>query len=240
MRLHKPLLCITLLLPSLLHAQLPDLQGFWTSTQAPKEHPVGASLLALAPADAVFVDDAGAVEFPRGEYGGLIPKPEVLARAEEWTPAEEMLVENICKMPSIIYAMQGPFPMEIHQTGDVIVLQMEYFDMMRVVYLDGRGRPPAEKPHSKLGYSTGRWENGDLVVETTHIASATITNNGLDHSDDVFFMERFRRDGDVLWSTQYFRDPTNLENAGVRLMAWRLVEDDFVYPYDCDPFVYQQ
>ncbi|MDT8399136.1 MAG: hypothetical protein RQ899_11025 [Pseudomonadales bacterium] len=226
---------------SLRAAELPDFSGFWNFTnQSSAENPVAQRLLAALPANTAILADAGATEFPRGEFGGLLPKAAVLARAQAWTPAEELKVENICKMPSIVYAMQGPFPMEIHQGRDIIVIKLEYFDMLRVIFMDGRGHPAADAPHSKLGHSIGHWEDGDLVVETSHLASATITNNGLDHSADLIFSERFHLDGETLWATQFFTDPTNLDNAGARLMAWRRFPGEFIYPYECDPFVYQE
>jgi len=78
-----------------------------------------------------------------------------------------MSLTNACKPPSIVYAMQGPFPLEIYQGTELIIIKLEYFDMMRVVFMDGR-RPDATTPDSKSGYSVGRWEGDTLVVETTN------------------------------------------------------------------------
>jgi hypothetical protein len=133
--------------------------------------------------------------------------------------------------------MQGPFPMEIHQTDALIVMRLEYYDLVRIIFLDGRPHPSADAPHTKVGHSVGRWEGSTLVVETTHVSESTITNNGLSHSDKVRFMERFwlSPDGKTLLSLQEFEDPDVLENRGARFVAWDRAPGQYIYPYECDP-----
>ena len=63
-------------------------------------------------------------------------------------------------------------------------MKLEYYDMVRMIFLDGR-KPEADYPHSMTGFSSGHWEGATLVVKTTHLEAATITNNGLDHSQDM-------------------------------------------------------
>lgn len=197
-------------------------------------------MLAALPPDTVLVEDTGIAEFPRGEYGGLRLTPAAQARAENWQPEDEMALDRVCLPPSIVYALQGPFPFEIHQTPTLIVIRYEYFDQVRLVFMgegaDGREVPDGY-PHSKMGYSTGYWEGSDLVIETTHIAASTITNNGLDHSADVRMVERYRIDPDNgrLVATQWFSDPAMLENNGARWIEWERREGEHVYPYECDP-----
>lgn len=212
----------------------PDLSGFWAPVMRAVQ-PEAALLDRLAP-NTVLIDDAGAPELPAGDFGGLRVKPAALASALAWKPEDDMTLDKACAPPSIIYAMQGPFPMEIHQGTELTVIELEYFDMVRIVFTDGRDRPSAEAPHSKVGYSIGRWEGSMLVVETTHLSAATITNNGLDHSEQVRLTERFMlgADGRTLMATQEFEDPDVLENRGARVMAWTRTAGH-VLPYECDP-----
>lgn len=114
--------------------------------------------------------------------------------------------------------------------------------MIRVVFMDGRDHPPADAPHSKAGHSIGHWDGDTLVVDTTHLSAATITNNGLSHGDNAHVVERFALsdDGQTLWATQVFDDPDTLKNKGARIMAWRYVPQEHVFPYECDPFTYQE
>ena len=211
----------------------PDFSGFWNlDARIPRD----ADLMSKVAPDTAFLDDTGPVEFPAGEFGGLKLKPAAVEAAKKWNPYDQLTVENACKPPSIIYAMQGPFPIEIFQSDQFIVMKLEYYDMVRMIFLDGR-TAEADYPDSKVGFSAGHWEGSTLVVETTHLEPATITNNGLDHSSQVRVIERFKlgSDGQTLLSTQEFADPQVLDNRGVRFIAWRKQAGQHVFPYECDP-----
>ncbi len=216
-------------------ASAPDISGFWAPSFEPG--PRDQSLLDKLPPDTVLVEDTGVEEFPRGEFGGLKLKPDALRHAEQWQPENDMSLQRVCLVPSIVYSIQGPFPFEIIQTAEVTIFKYEYFDQIRLIYTDGRAHPPADAPHTKMGFSTGRWEGDELVVETSHIAASTITNNGLDHSDDVRMVERYRLQGDgkTLAATQWFSDPSVLDNNGARYIAWSSRPGEYVNPYECDP-----
>jgi len=217
---------------------VPDLEGFWGPVFDLGEP--AADMVQELPENTVLIEDTGIVEFARGEYGGLELTQQAQDRAEQWDPADEFAIDRVCLPPSIVYAIQGPFPFEIHQTPELIVFKYEYFDQVRLIHMGEQGQDrehPADAPHSKMGYSTGYWDGADLVVETSHIAASTITNNGLDHSDDLRMVERYRIDADNgrLVATQWFSDPTMIANNGARWIEWELREGEYVYPYECDP-----
>lgn len=234
------------LLPALLALALPasaiaqehpDLSGFWMlSMPLPAND---SALIAKLPPDTAVIDDTGVAEFPVNVYGGLKLKPDALAAASKWKPADEMTLSRVCAAPSIIYSMQGPFPFELHQSPQMIVIKYEYFDQVRIIFMDGRAHPPADAPHSKMGHSVGRWDGKELVIDTTHIAPSTITNNGLDHSDQIHMVERYKLsdDGKTLLATQWFEDKSVLENNGARFIAWTRQPGQYIYGYDCDPSV---
>ena len=127
--------------------------------------------------------------------------------------------------------------MEVYQGRDLIVLKMEYFDMYRVIFLDGRSHPPAEAPHSKSGHSIGHWDGDTLVVDTTLISAGTFMNNGFDSSEAMHLTERFRLspDGSTLWLTQLYDDPDTFDGLAARYMAFTRKPGEYVYPYECDP-----
>jgi hypothetical protein len=214
-------------------ASHPDFSGFWNLDMKTARDP---ALMALVPANTAFMDDTGPVEFPAGNYGGLIPTAAAAAAAKRWNPRDQLKPQNACRSPSIVYALQGPFPIEIFQSDVFIVMKLEYYDMVRMIFLDGR-KPEADYPHSMTGFSSGHWEGSTLVVQTTHLEAATITNNGLDHSQNMQVTERFRlsSDGKVLMATQEYEDPAVIQNRGVRFIAWRKQPGQHVYPYECDP-----
>jgi hypothetical protein len=153
-----------------------------------------------------------------------------------------MTLQRVCAAPSIIYTEQGPFPFEIFQTPQLIVFKYEYFDQVRLIFMDGRSHLPDDAPHSKVGDSIGHWEGDELVIDTTHFEEATITNNGLNHSDNVHLVERYRlgADGKTLIATQWFEDPEVLDNNGARLIQWKKFPGQHVYPYDCDPSISEE
>jgi len=215
-----------------------DLSGFWNlAFDAAASGTVAPGLVAKLPPDTVVIEDSGAPEYPKGEYGGLRLTAEAQARADAWEPADEMALSRVCLPPSIVYAVQGPFPFEVYQTPELIVFKYEYYDQFRLIFMDGRAHPPADAPHSKMGHSVGRWEGGELVIDTTHIAASTITNNGLDHSDRVRMVERYKLspDGRRLVAVQWFEDPVMLENNGARIIEWAKHDGQYVFPYECDP-----
>jgi hypothetical protein len=212
-----------------------DLAGFWAPVFAKVEP--DPTMISRLPPDTVVIDDTGAAEFPRMEFGGLKLNPAALARAETWKAEDEMTLQRVCQPPSIVYSVQGPFPFEIDQTRDLIVFRYEYYDQVRLIFLDGRSHPPADAPHTKMGHSIGHWEGDELVVDTTHIAASTITNNGLDHSANIHMVERYKLtpDGKALQATQWFEDPEVLDNNGARFIRWDRRAGQYVLPYECDP-----
>lgn len=212
----------------------PDLSGFWSAPFRGFDMP--EDIKTRLPEGTVVLEDTGAAEFPRGEYGGLILTQKALDVARDWQPDKEMSLSRVCLPQSIMYTVQGPFPFEISQAPGLLVFRYEYFDQFRLIYTDGRSHPPEGAPHSKMGHSIGHWDGRELVIDTTHLAASTITNNGLDHSDRAHMVERYRLsdDGTALEAMQWFEDPEMLENAGARFIRWAR-GSDYIYPYECDP-----
>ena len=212
----------------------PDLAVYWSAPL--RGYPMPEDLKARLPAGTVVLDDTGAAEFPRGEYGGLELTQEALEVAKDWQPTDEMTIARVCLPQSIMYTVQGPFPFEIVQAPGLIVFRYEYYDQFRLIYTDGRPHPPEDAPHSKMGHSIGHWEGDELVIDTTHLIPSTITNNGLNHSAEAHMIERYRlsADGKALEASQWFEDPEMLENSGARFIRWDR-GNDYIYPYECDP-----
>lgn len=212
----------------------PDLSGFYNLSR--EDHAHDPELMALVPEGTVDMLDTGAAEFPRDEYGGLILTPAAQEVADAWDPLDDFTLSLACSPPSIAYSMQGPFPIEFIQGEDLTIIRLEYYDVVRIVYTDGRGHPPEDAPHSKAGDSIGWWEGDLFVVDTTHLAPSTLTNNGLYHSDQMHVIERFKLidDGQTLIASQEYEDPATFENRGVRYITWTR-QDDYIYPYECDP-----
>lgn len=217
-----------------LQAQSPiKLDGFWDVKR--ERGMSGTELLAKLPKDAVLIKDTGAAELGKGEFGGLQLSQRALEEARNYSFKSEFDREKTCIAPSVALYMQAPFPMEIHQADKLIVFKMEYFDMVRLVFLDGR-KIPADAPLSKNGYSVGHFEGDELVVETARIAASTFMNNGFSHSDNLTMTERFKlsKDGNTLWITQVYEDAETFKGKAARYMAFTKKAGEYVYPYECD------
>jgi len=213
----------------------PNMEGYWTVMFAPSAE--GEALKAKMPPQAVFIDDAGGGELGEGDFSGLVLSEAAKQEVREYDFALELSREFACTQPSVAFYMQAPFPIEWHQSDKFIAMKIEYFDMFRLVFLDGRPHPPADAPHSKSGHSIGHWEGDELVVDTTHLERATFMNNGFNHSENLHLIERFKlsSDGNTLFATQVSEDPEVFTGLAARYMAWRKVPGQYVYPYECDP-----
>jgi hypothetical protein len=230
------LAALLLLAPTAAFAE-PDFSGYWGPAFSAAELKPDPALTAKLPPGSVILADTGAAEFGRMDFGGLKLKPEALAHAQTWKAEDEMTLQKVCVPPSIVYSVQGPFPFEVEQLHDALIFRYEYYDQVRVIFMDGRPHPGPDWPHTKMGHSIGHWEGDELVVDTDHIAASTITNNGLDHSDRVHMVERYKLgpDGKSLMATQWFEDPAVLENTGARFIRWSRQAGQHVLPYECDP-----
>jgi len=216
-------------------AAQPDFEGFWTPRLERERS--GQALIDELQGGVALINDTGAGELAAGDFAGLKLTPAAVEEVRRYNFADELKRENTCNAPTAAFLMQAPFPMEIYQSDELVVFKMEYFDLVRVVHLDGRPHPPQTAPHSRAGHSIGHWEGGTLVVDTTHLTSGTFMNNGFNHSDSLSMTERFRMsaDGNVLWLVQTYDDPAVFEGTAARYMAWTRRPGEFVYPYDCDP-----
>jgi len=98
--------------------------------------------------------------------GGTIPyKPEALAQREEnrkgWPKTDP---EAKCYMPGIPRATYMPFPFAIVQGDGDILFVYEFASANRIVHMSNHQEPPVD---SWMGWSNGRWEGDDLVIEVT-------------------------------------------------------------------------
>jgi len=109
--------------------------------------PTEAELMASFPDDVVLLGDAGVTEFDPGDYGGLDIHASLREAARDYDPEAQTTVALTCKPPGLIYSMQGPFPMEIFEGRDMIIVKLEYFDLVRVIFMNETSHPD-DWPHS--------------------------------------------------------------------------------------------
>ena len=231
------LIILGLILPcALASAQIDKnskLGGNWFVTRGQDRLP---ELEAMMAPDVAFIRDTGSPRLNGGDFGDLEVTEAARAEAMAWDPLASQTVGEVCRPPSIIYGMPGPFPVEIFPATELIVMKLEYYDMVRIIFMDGRPHPEPDFPHTPTGHSVGHWEGDVLVVDTTHLHKATIYDNGLNHSENIHVIERFKvtDDGNYLHMTQEFDDPEVLHNHAGRYVVYAR-EPGHVHPYNCDP-----
>lgn len=232
---------LLLLITHGLHAQ-PDFSGYWMISFGPippqrQANPEEQAMIDALPPGTLLLADSGLREFPPGEFGGLQATPAAKAIADRFDPEIQRNADTTCIAPSIIYSMQGPFPLEIVQGSELLVIKMEYFDVVRIIHI-GLDSHPDNLPATTAGHSIARWEGDTLVVDTTRIKASTLLNNGMNHTEDMHLVERFRlsADGNSLFITQVYEDPAMFEGRAARLIPLNKGgADEHIWPYDCDP-----
>jgi hypothetical protein len=81
--------------------------------------------------------------------------------------------DAMCLPMGFLQFHQQPQPRRIYQLPNVILIEYEANYGLRHIYLDGRKLPPQGEPQPFwYGYSVGRWEGDDLVVETNNLRGA--------------------------------------------------------------------
>jgi hypothetical protein len=96
-------------------------------------------------------------------------------------------------MGNVQFHTQGA-PRKIVQTDGLMVILYEASMGVRQIFTDGRAAPDNDPQPWWYGYSTGRWDDDTLVVETTHIRDGEwLDIIGSPLTDAAKVTERFRR-----------------------------------------------
>ena len=159
----------------------PDLQGVW-------------QVLNTAAWD--IQDHAARLGMPAGQGivdGNEIPyQPAALAKKranfENRATADP---ETKGYLPGVPRIMFMPFPFQIFQTADQIVMVFEYDRGVRNIYTNGTPHPRGPL-NWWMGDSRGRWEVNTLVVDVVYFTDQTwFDRAGNFHSDALHLVERF-------------------------------------------------
>jgi hypothetical protein len=108
-----------------------------------------------------------------GQAPAWVRDPPLTAAARDGKAQYDEVVDDPvlgCVSPGMPRVMlrSGPYAIRFIERGSELILQNEWFEIDRVIHMDGR-EPPADHPYTPLGYSAGRWDAESLVVTTTHI-----------------------------------------------------------------------
>jgi hypothetical protein len=145
-----------------------------------------------------------------------------------------------CVAPGLPRIFGAPYNADIIDAGDhYLMLYLEH-NTPRRIYMDGR-TPPANTPRTPMGYSVGRWEDGALVVETTHLSAAWLDGSGLPmKGEGTRIVERYvpSADGLTMERTMTIHDPYYTAPLVRQRFSARDDAIDLTEQASCDPDSY--
>jgi hypothetical protein len=94
-----------------------------------------------------------------------------------------------CYRPGVPRANYMPFPFQIFQAAEQILIVYEYKGAVRTIYMNSKDEAPSD---TWMGWSKGRWEGETLVVDVTGFEEHTwFDRAGNFHSDALHVVERY-------------------------------------------------
>jgi hypothetical protein len=165
-----------------------------------------------------------------GDYSGIPLNDAARLRGDSYDADRiSVVTEYQCRPHGGDYSMRGLANMRVDEVIEpltqrvvAIHLRMNFQEMERTIWLDGREHPPALAAHTFAGFSTGAWNGNMLDVTTTHLKPNYLRRNGLPRSDQASFTEHWMRHGEYLTITTLIRDPAFLTEPLVRSQTWLL------------------
>ncbi len=139
-----------------------------------------------------------------------------------------------CIPPGIPRSMLQPFPWEIVQARDRVIMIFEYQSLIRQIFTDGRGHPADLQP-TYMGNAIGHFEGNTLVIDTTGFNDKTwLDPMGLPHSDALHVVEHLRRvDHDTLVDQYTIDDPKAYTKTWTTERTFKLKPDWQIQEYVC-------
>jgi hypothetical protein len=165
-----------------------------------------------------------------GDYMGIPINEAARLRGDSYDADRISVVgEYQCRPHGSDYSMRGLSNMRIEPVYDpgterLIALhtRMNFQEMERMIWLDGRPHPPELAAHTFAGFSTGAWDTNMLNVYTTHLKESYMRRNGLPRSDKATYTDHWVRHGNYLTVTTVITDPVFLTEPLVRSQTWVL------------------
>jgi hypothetical protein len=193
----------------------PDLSGIWQAMNT-----ANWDLLAHAARRGPVVALGAAFSIPAGPgvvEGNEIPYlPEAAAKqkenAENWLTRDP---EIKCFMPGVPRMIYMPYPFQIIQSKDTVLMASEFASASRIIRMNSTEKSPSE---TWMGWSIGRWEGETLVVDVTdQIDQTWFDRAGNFHSDALHVVERY-----TLADRNTISYEATIEDAKVFARPWKI------------------
>jgi hypothetical protein len=242
----------------------PDLSGIWQAMntanydlQTHAARPAMALIPAPPRASVPGLDRAKPIELPHesvralGAVGG-VPAGEGVVEGNEipyqaWAAAQkkdnadhwvERDPEIKCFMPGVPRATYLPYPFQILQNADKILIAYEFAGTTRTIHMSEVKNNPAP---TWMGLSRGRWDGETLVVDVTDFNDQTwFDRAGNFHSEALRVVERY-----TPVSPYHLMYEATIEDPKVYTRPWKIrmplyrryESDKKILEYKCTEFV---
>ncbi len=216
----------------------PDLNGIW---QAVGAHHWDLEGHAARPGPVVELAALGAIPAGLGIVeGGEIPYT-AEARAKQQENQQYWLDRDPaakCYMPGVPRANIMPYPFQIVQTPEYILVAYEFASASRIVYMD---RPDMEAPvNTWMGHSRGSWDGETLVIDVSkQVPETWLDSSGNHHSDQVHVTERYTAMSPyhLIYEATITDPETYTRPWTLRMPLYRRVDDNMqLLEYKCVEF----
>ena len=155
------------------------------------------------------------------------------AAREAWVQLEDRAWR--CDPPGMLENMSSPYPMELVDRGDEILLRLEQWDGVRTIHMD-RSIGSADPPATRMGYSVGRWDGRTLIVESKNFTGGAYDDMGTPQSAAMQVVERFTLSEDETrldWEATVTDPETFTEPVSRRNLHFASVPGEEIKPFDC-------
>ncbi|MDH3420028.1 MAG: hypothetical protein OEQ25_17785 [Gammaproteobacteria bacterium] len=193
----------------------PRLDGIWQALSEAnwdiRPHAAGHALLPELGTFTAIHPGLGIVE------GGALPYQEWAAarQQENFANRLELDPEGKCFMPGVPRATYMPFPFQILQTPDLVMIAYQYANAVRTIHMNDPGPAPN---NSWMGWSVGRWEGDTLVVNVTDMSEQTwFDRAGNFHSEALRVVERY-----TVLSPNHLLYEATIEDPDVFTRPWSI------------------
>jgi hypothetical protein len=123
---------------------------------------------------------------------------------------------GFCLYPGVTRITNSPYPTEIVQTPNRMVILYEYMRTFRVIPTDGRAHSKDPNP-SFFGESVGKWDGDILVVDVIGFnGTSWLDPAGHPHSDALHLIERYR-----LADAQHLLYEVTIDDAKMYTKPWK-------------------
>lgn len=195
----------------------PDLSGIWQALGSANWNLEDHAAYGAPSSIQAVVGTLSAAPGGFGAVEGPIPyKPEALKQRQQnfenrWTADPELK----CFQAGLPRATYLPYPFQILQSSNKILMAYEYAKSSRTIHMDKKVAAPVPQ---YMGQSNGRWDGDTLVVDVTDFREESwFDRAGNFHSDALKVTERF-----TMTSPYHITYEATIEDPNVFTRPWKV------------------